>query len=87
LCWASRAGRRERPPLVVSPLMLALTMRGVQLFGLQLLFEQRDPAAAARQPVFGGQAVAHHQHGFWCRIGAPRRRQREGREGSDSPLS
>jgi len=26
-CWRSKAGRRERPPEVVSPLMLAFTTR------------------------------------------------------------
>ncbi len=57
-CCASSAGRRERPPEVVSPLMLALTTRGGDLLGRQPLLQQRDPAAAALQAILGAQRVA-----------------------------
>ena len=47
---------------------------GVDLAGLELLIEQGHPAGAARQAIFGRQAVTHHEYGFWCRIGARRRK-------------
>ena len=49
MCSRSSAGRRDRPPEVVSPLMLALTTVGADVLARQALLEQRDPAAAARR--------------------------------------
>ncbi len=62
LCSASRAGRRERPPDVVSPLMLALTTIDGIFSRCSRCSQQGHPTTAACQPVFGRQAVADHQH-------------------------
>ena len=35
----------------------------------QPLFQQRHPARAPCQTIFGREAVAEHQQRFWCRIG------------------
>ena len=60
LCCASRAGRRVRPPAVVSPLMLALTTRRRSLAAPTAAPSAR-PSLAACQAVFGREAVAHHE--------------------------
>jgi hypothetical protein len=56
----SSAGSRERPPEVVSPLMLALTTcQGSRSCARRA--PAVPPSPAAGQAVFGRQAVAHHQ--------------------------
>jgi hypothetical protein len=72
---------------VVSPLMLALTTRAFFFLVGQLLFEQRHPAGAALEAVFGAQGVTDDQHGSGLGGGGGRLRpgsghgaQQDGRE-------
>ncbi len=67
----SSASRRASPPLVVSPLMLALTTLYWGACLGEARGQQGDPAAVARQSVFGRKAVAQHED----------RRRREPRAG------
>ena len=54
---------RERPPEVVSPLMLALTTRAFTfLFDHAVSLQQGHPAGTSLETVFGAERVAHHQN-------------------------
>ena len=84
--WAaSSAGRRARPPAVVSPLMLALTTRCGYRCAVEARRQQIDPARARRQAVGSGDRVADDEQNRRARIGArARRRDERERQGGEA---